>query len=73
LPADGINGVFEALRKQKDKIRFIHVRHEEAAAFMACAYAKFTDRLGVCIATSGPDGIHLLNLWSQWQWRNLGY
>ena len=61
LPGDGINGVFEALRKQKDKIKFIHVRHEEAAAFMACAYAKFTGRLGVCIATSGPGGIHLLN------------
>ena len=61
LPGDGINGVFEALRKAKDKIRFIHVRHEESAAFMACAYAKFTGRLGVCIATSGPGGIHLLN------------
>ena len=61
LPGDGINGVFEALRKRKDKIRFIHVRHEESAAFMACAYAKFTGRLGVCIATSGPGGIHLLN------------
>ena len=61
LPGDGINGVFEALRKEKDKIRFIHVRHEEAAAFMACAYAKFTGRLGVCVATSGPGGIHLLN------------
>src|SRR4030088_346532 len=61
LPGDGINGVFEALRKNQDKIRFIHVRHEEAAAFMACAYAKFTGRIGVCIATSGPGGIHLLN------------
>ena len=61
LPGDGINGVFEALRKQKDRVRFVHVRHEEAAAFMACAYAKFTGRLGVCIATSGPGGIHLLN------------
>jgi pyruvate dehydrogenase (quinone) len=61
LPGDGINGVFEALRKQKDRIRLIHVRHEESAAFMACAYAKFTGRLGVCIATSGPGGIHLLN------------
>src|ERR1700757_4362364 len=61
LPGDGINGVFEALRKQKEKIRFIHVRHQEAAGFMACAYAKFTGRLGVCIATSGPGGIHLLN------------
>jgi pyruvate dehydrogenase (quinone)/pyruvate oxidase len=61
LPGDGINGVFEALRQNKDHIRFIHVRHEESAAFMACAYAKFTGRLGVCIATSGPGGIHLLN------------
>ena len=61
LPGDGINGVMEALRKNKDKIRFIHVRHEESAAFMACAYAKFTGRLGVCLATSGPGGIHLLN------------
>ncbi len=61
LPGDGINGVFEALRQNKDRIRFIHVRHEESAAFMACAYAKFTGRLGVCIATSGPGGIHLLN------------
>jgi pyruvate dehydrogenase (quinone) len=61
LPGDGINGVFEALRKQKDHIRFIHVRHEESAALMATAYAKFTGKLGVCIATSGPGGIHLLN------------
>ncbi|TCK75309.1 thiamine pyrophosphate-dependent enzyme [Acidipila rosea] len=61
LPGDGINGVFEALRKEKEQIRFIHARHEESAAFMACAYAKFTGRLGVCIATSGPGGIHLLN------------
>lgn len=61
LPGDGINGMMEALRKQQKKIRFIHVRHEESAAFMACAYAKFTGRLGVCLATSGPGGIHLLN------------
>ncbi len=61
LPGDGINGFIEALRKNQDKIRFIHVRHEESAAFMACAYAKFTGRLGVCMATSGPGGIHLLN------------
>jgi pyruvate dehydrogenase (quinone)/pyruvate oxidase len=61
LPGDGINGILEALRKRQDKIRFIHVRHEEAAAFMACGYAKFTGRLGVCLATSGPGGIHLLN------------
>ncbi len=61
LPGDGINGVMEALRKAEDKIRFVHVRHEESAAFMACAHAKFTGRLGVCLATSGPGGIHLLN------------
>lgn len=61
IPGDGINGVMEALRKQKEKIRFIQTRHEEAAAFMACGYAKFTGRLGVCLATSGPGGIHLLN------------
>ncbi len=61
LPGDGINGIMEALRKRQDKIRFIHVRHEEAAAFMACAYAKYTGKLGVCLATSGPGGIHLLN------------
>lgn len=61
LPGDGINGFMEALRKTQDKLRFIHVRHEESAAFMACAYAKFTGRLGVCMATSGPGGIHLLN------------
>ncbi|MFP5228786.1 MAG: thiamine pyrophosphate-dependent enzyme [Acidobacteriota bacterium] len=61
IPGDGINGVFESLRQRKDRIRFIHMRHEESAAFAACAYAKFTGRLGVCIATSGPGGIHLLN------------
>ena len=61
LPGDGINGIMESLRKQQDKIRFIQVRHEESAAFMACAYAKFTGKLGVCLATSGPGGIHLLN------------
>jgi pyruvate dehydrogenase (quinone) len=61
LPGDGINGIMEALRTHQEKIRFIQVRHEESAAFMACAYAKFTGRLGVCLATSGPGGIHLLN------------
>lgn len=61
LPGDGVNGIFEALRTNQDKIRFIQVRHEEAAAFAACAYAKYTGRLGVCVATSGPGGIHLLN------------
>ena len=60
-PGDGINGIMESLRTHQDKIRFVHVRHEEAAAFMACGYAKFTGRLGVCLATSGPGGIHLLN------------
>src|SRR5437763_6296754 len=61
LPGDGINGIMESLRTHAEKIRFIQVRHEEAAAFMACGYAKFTGKLGVCLATSGPGGIHLLN------------
>ena len=61
LPGDGINGMFEALRQQASAIRFIQTRHEEAAAFMACAHFKYTGRLGVCIATSGPGAIHLLN------------
>ncbi|MDT7813425.1 MAG: hypothetical protein QOJ42_3341 [Acidobacteriaceae bacterium] len=53
LPGDGINGVFEALRKNKEKIRFIHVRHEEAAAFMACAYAKFTGESACALRLPG--------------------
>jgi pyruvate dehydrogenase (quinone)/pyruvate oxidase len=61
LPGDGINGIMESLRTHQEKIRFVQVRHEEAAAFMACGYAKFTGKLGVCLATSGPGGIHLLN------------
>jgi thiamine pyrophosphate-dependent acetolactate synthase large subunit-like protein len=61
LPGDGINGIMEALRKNRDRITFIQVRHEEAAAFMACGYAKFSGKLGVCLATSGPGAIHLLN------------
>jgi pyruvate dehydrogenase (quinone) len=61
LPGDGVNGIFEALRTRQDRIRFIQVRHEETAAFAACGYAKYTGRLGVCLATSGPGGIHLLN------------
>src|SRR3954469_14778528 len=61
IPGDGINGIMESLRTRQDKIRFIQVRHEEAAAFMACGYAKYTGKLGVCLATSGPGGIHLLN------------
>jgi pyruvate dehydrogenase (quinone) len=61
IPGDGINGLIESLRRRKDEVQFIQVRHEEAAAFAACAYAKWTGKLGVCIATSGPGGIHLLN------------
>src|SRR5687767_2930829 len=61
LPGDGINGIMETLRQRQDAIRFIQVRHEESAAFMACAYAKYTGKLGVCLATSGPGGLHLLN------------
>ena len=61
LPGDGINGIMEGLRRHDDRIRFVLVHHEEAAAFMATAYAKTTGRLGVCLATSGPGAIHLLN------------
>jgi pyruvate dehydrogenase (quinone) len=61
LPGDGINGVMEALRTRQDRIRFIQVRHEESAAFMACAYAKWTGKIGCCLATTGPGGVHLLN------------
>ncbi|PZQ83494.1 MAG: pyruvate oxidase [Ancylobacter novellus] len=60
LPGDGINGIMEALRTRQDRIAFVQVRHEESAAFMACAYAKWTGELGVCLATSGPGGAHLL-------------
>jgi pyruvate dehydrogenase (quinone) len=59
-PGDGINGVMGALARRPD-LRFIQVRHEEMAAFMACAHAKFTGEVGVCLATSGPGAIHLLN------------
>ena len=61
IPGDGINGVIEALRTRHDKIKFVLVRHEESAALMACAYAKYTGKIGVCVATSGPGAIHLLN------------
>ncbi|MGH7766124.1 MAG: thiamine pyrophosphate-dependent enzyme [Candidatus Binatia bacterium] len=61
LPGDGINGIMEALRKRQNAIRFVQVRHEEAAALMACGYAKYTGKLGVCLGTSGPGGLHLLN------------
>ena len=60
-PGDGINGIMGALNRAKDAIDFIQVRHEEDAAFMACGHAKFTGEVGVCIATSGPGAIHLLN------------
>src|SRR5689334_9787979 len=59
IPGDGINGLIESLRKRQDSIRFVQVRHEEAAAFMACGYAKWTGKLGVCLATSGAGGSHL--------------
>src|SRR5215831_11376019 len=61
LPGDGINGIMEGLRRHKDKLRFVLVHHEEAPAFMATAHAKATGKIGVCLATSGPGGIHLLN------------
>ncbi len=61
FPGDGVNGIFEALRTNEGKLKFVQVRHEEAAAFAAVGYAKYTGRLGVCLATSGPGGIHLLN------------
>src|ERR687892_2475926 len=60
-PGDGINGIMGALDRAKDRIEFIQVRHEEMAAFMACGHAKFTGEVGVCLATSGPGAIHLLN------------
>ncbi len=59
-PGDGINGVFGALQRAHGKIEFVQARHEEMAAFMASAHAKFTGELGVCIATSGPGASHLL-------------
>jgi thiamine pyrophosphate-dependent acetolactate synthase large subunit-like protein len=61
MPGDGINGVMEAIHEREDQLRFIQVRHEESAALMACAHAKWTGKLGCCLATTGPGGIHLLN------------
>lgn len=61
FPGDGINGLISALGRVQDKIEFVQVRHEEMSAFMACAHAKFTGEVGVCLATSGPGAIHLLN------------
>ena len=64
-PGDGINGIMGAFgradRKAAGKLQFVQARHEELAAFMACAHAKFTGEVGVCLATSGPGAIHLLN------------
>ena len=61
FPGDGINGIVGAFARAGDLIDFVQVRHEEMAAFMACAHAKFTGEVGVCLATSGPGAIHLLN------------
>ena len=60
-PGDGINGLMGALDRKKDRLKFVQSRHEELSAFMACAHAKFTGEVGVCLATSGPGAIHLLN------------
>ena len=60
-PGDGINGILGALDRAMDRFQFVQVRHEEEAAFMATAHAKFTGEAGVCLATSGPGAIHLLN------------
>ena len=60
-PGDGINGIMGALDRASDRMQFVQARHEELAAFMACAHAKFTGEVGVCLATSGPGAIHLLN------------
>src|SRR4051794_29879381 len=59
--SDGINSIIEALRKRRDRITYIGTRHEEGAAFMACGFAKHTGRLGVCVGTTGPGAVHLLN------------
>ena len=60
-PGDGVNGIMGSLSRMQDQVEFVQVRHEEMAALMACAHAKFTSEVGVCIATSGPVAIHLLN------------
>ncbi|HEY3897447.1 MAG TPA: thiamine pyrophosphate-requiring protein [Chthoniobacter sp.] len=61
FPGDGINGIIGAIGRAQDKIEYVQVRHEEMAAFMACAHYKFTGEVGICLATSGPGAIHLLN------------
>jgi len=60
-PGDGINGLMGAFNRDDRGCRFVQARHEEMAAFMACGYSKFTWKIGVCMATSGPGAIHLLN------------
>src|ERR1700733_14656912 len=60
-PGDGINGIVGALDRASESLEFVQVRHEEMAAFMACGHARFTGEVGVCLATSGPGAIHLLN------------
>src|ERR1700760_2293351 len=61
FPGDGINGIIGAIGRAKEKVDYVQVRHEEMSAFMACAHSKFTGEVGVCLATSGPGAIHLLN------------
>src|SRR5207249_12202277 len=60
-PGDGINGIMVALDRANGAVDYVQVRHEEMAAFMPCAHAKFTGEVGICLATSGPGAIHLLN------------
>src|SRR4051794_20174648 len=61
LPGDGINGLMEAFRTRQDRLRYVHVRHEEVGAMAAVGYARLTGKLGVCFATAGPGAIHLAN------------
>src|SRR5437764_2985730 len=61
LPGDGINGVMESLRTRAERIRFVHVRHEETAALAACAFGKFTGRPAACLSTAAPGAVHLMN------------
>ena len=61
FPGDGINGIIGAIGRAGDKVDYVQVRHEELSAFMACAHSKFTGEVGVCLATSGPGAVHLLN------------
>jgi len=61
FPGDGINGIIGAIGRAGDKVEYVQVRHEEMSAFMACAHSKFTGEVGVCLATSGPGAVHLLN------------